>query len=437
MGTDSQEGATPPPESPFRFGRRARWLVFAGSLILFGLMGVWFFLPALMANYHLNRAEADLAGNRPREAQAHLTAGLGWVPDHPGLLVVSSRTARMLDNLGVARALCQRLQGLQKGPLPEEMGLEMALVRVQSGDTDELAPGLRRVVDAGAPESALILEAMSRGLLRTMRLPAAEGMIRLWQARDPGNPRAAYFLGFTAENLGARNQAEAAYRESIRLDPGYGPPVMRLANLLKDRSSPAEAAELYLGLIERGYGAVDARANLGLCLVDLDRMDEAKQILAELQGETDSGETDSPEVQLLAVRIDLTEGRPEDALPRLDRILRRTPGDYLALFLRHSALRRLGRAEEAQAAVERLNQTERDNVRLAEIWGRDYSRNPDSPELLLEIAEIYERVGELGESASWLAKAAAAARGAPALEQRVSAVNRRLEARENPGKAPR
>ena len=426
----------PPLERLSRFRWRAKWLIAAGGLVFFGSLGVWFFLPGLMAAHYLRGAEADLAGNRPREAQPQLTAGLGWVPNHPGLLVVSSRTARMLDNLGVAKALCQRLQSLQKGSLSEEMGLEMALVRVQSGETDELAPGLRRVVDAGAPESALILEAMSRGLLRTMRLPAADGMIRLWQARDPCNPRAAYFLGFTAENLGARNQAEAAYRESIRLDPGYGPPVMRLANLLKDRSSPAEAAELYTGLIERGYGGVDARANLGLCLVELDRMDEAKRILAELQVEADGGEPESPEVQLLAVRIDLTEGRPGDALPRLDRILRKAPGDYLALFLRHSALRRLGRAVEAQAAVERLNQTERDNVRLAAIWSRDYSRNPESPELLLEIAEIYERVGEFVESASWLAKAEKAARGAPALEQRISAVNRRLEARENPGKEP-
>jgi len=432
MGTDSQSGRDHPPGEARPRGHKRLVVLFVAGLLVAGTFSVWCCLPPLVARHHLRRALQDLDANRPREAQAHLDAGLVWSPDHTGLLVAASRTARMLDNLDVARALCQKLLGLGLSPLPEEIGLEMALVRVQSGDTDALAPELRRLVDAGVPESPRILEAMGRGLLRTMRLPAAEGMIRLWGERDPGNPRAAYFLGFTAENLGARNQAEAAYREAIRLDPGYGPPAMRLANLLRDRSSPAEAAELYRGLIDRGFGTVDARANLGLCLVQLDRMEEAKAILAEL-----SGEADNPEVDLLAVRIALTENRPADALPRLDRILRKTPGDYLALFLRHSALRMLGKTAEAAGAAERLARTERDNVRLAQIWGRDYAENPGDPELLLEIAEIYERVGEGREAADWLAKARGAARGDRRLEERLGACARRLGIGDQSGGTPR
>lgn len=66
--------------------------------------------------------------------------------------------------------------------------------------------------------------------------------IRLWEqtARaSPGKPRAHNNLGFAYSAAGCRQQAEAAYRHALRLDPGYEIAQKNLASLLERSAGTA------------------------------------------------------------------------------------------------------------------------------------------------------------------------------------------------------
>src|SRR5205085_8450316 len=136
-------------------------------------------------------------------------------------------------------ARCQEV----RGGLAEEVVLEQTLLRAQRGGMDSVTPYLRSLVEADHPATPLILEAMVRGYMRAYRYGDAAVLLALWQDRRPGDLQADLFQGYVREQIGPEQEAVDNYRRVLELDPDHDEARLRLANLLIDRSLPAEALE--------------------------------------------------------------------------------------------------------------------------------------------------------------------------------------------------
>src|SRR5262245_43605729 len=101
-------------------------------LILAALATFWF------AQHQLDAALADLEGNRPADARDRLPlCRLVW-PRDVEVHRVSARAARMSGDMREAEALLKKCLKFHNGAT-QAVQLEFLLLRVQTGDVDEVA----------------------------------------------------------------------------------------------------------------------------------------------------------------------------------------------------------------------------------------------------------------------------------------------------------
>ncbi|HEX3728886.1 MAG TPA: tetratricopeptide repeat protein [Opitutaceae bacterium] len=232
----------------------------------------------------------------------------------------------------------------------------------------------------------------------------------------PGNARAHYNLGTTFEHAGAAAEAEAQYREAIRLKSDYAEPHNNLGDLLFQQGRLAEAeAQFRAGLSLQpanaqiaynlgnaliregraeeaiGYlnGALklkpayaEAEGNLGVAYAMLGRFDEARahcEAALRIDPDYAVAHYDLGNVQAhqgrmaaavaeyeAALRLDpnyakahlnlgnalFQLGRPEEAARHYQEALRREPGNVLAHFNLGNLYLQLNRIAEARAEYE-------------------------------------------------------------------------------------
>jgi predicted CXXCH cytochrome family protein len=162
------------------------------------------------------------------------------------------------------------LEGLQQAPFPERLALAPPLlddprrdVRMEAASTlnpvprPALSPDQRRRLDTalGAHDSLLALHG-DRGELHTG-------------------------AGFRHAERGELEEAEAAYREAIRVDPDYVPAAVNLADLLGRQGREDEAEAVLREALVRTPIQADLHHALGLSLVRQRRYEEAEMELRE------------------------------------------------------------------------------------------------------------------------------------------------------------
>jgi len=94
-------------------------------------------------------------------------------------------------------------------------------------------------------------------------------------ALNAADPSVQLYLGEVLGKLGRRNEAVSAYREAIRLKPGYWEAHYRLAEQLGQQGSIEEAAREFREVIKFNPGYVRAHLNLGVALAKMGRPGEA------------------------------------------------------------------------------------------------------------------------------------------------------------------
>lgn len=219
---------------------------------------------------------------------------------------------------GDANALRAALAGLRESPAqPPEALLDVAALLVQAGEAPEAVWRLEAAV-AAQPGNADLRLALARAAL-LVRSPslAREALAGV----PPGSPRHldALLVGAQAElELGDAEAGFAKLAEAERAHPG-DPRVAaaKLAALLRER-----------------------------------RFDEAKRQI-EIARQAAASPAEARQLELLAARVEATQGDRDGALARLGRLVESDPGDAVALALRVRALIEAGQAEAALAEAER------------------------------------------------------------------------------------
>lgn len=240
-------------------------------------------------------------------------------------------------------------------------------------------------------------------------------------------------LGNLERRAGNPDAAASAYREALRLVPGFADAQFNLALLRAEAGDAQEAAALFGDLSRRVPGHAGALNGLGNALVALDRKPEA---LAAFDAAL-AARPDAVFARVNRGALRRAMGDLAGALADLEQACREAPAMAEAHYQRANTLRTLGRTEAARAAFadalrlapERVD-IQRDLAALA--WeagaGRDATAVMDaqlarapSAELALAKAHILYRAGDLKAARETLDLALSREGGfAPALALRGS-----------------
>ena len=286
---------------------------------------------------------------------------------------------------------------------PRNVALRAMLAQVLSslGRKDEAIGELTKVVDE-APDARAPRLLLARLANELGNVALAEGHAKFLTAANPGDSEAWSAFGFAAFALGRRNTAREALKRAVALSPGYAAAHFNLASVLCDQESSedalAEAEEAArLGARPRGTHMVKARA-----LIQLDRLEEAEQLLGKLLADNPG----DSEAQSILVRLRQVRG-DEDPLRDLRKsaqVSGASPALRLALG---DALRRSGDLPGAEAELRRL---------VAEFG--------NAPQLLTSIAAVLQEAGRMDEAHRYSSEALAAMPDNPGIAENfvVSAI---------------
>lgn len=141
-------------------------------------------------------------------------------------------------------------------------------------------------------------------------------------ARDRGDPAILFGIAFCHERRGDTLAAQAAYRQTIRLCPQLRNAYERVAAIAIHDDNWRDAAAQYEQLAEMEPGDLDVLLTLGGLYLKSDRPTEAmEQYQQALLIEPDGPDDDLAEVDTL-----VGEGRLEEAILSLERLVRQCPG---------------------------------------------------------------------------------------------------------------
>jgi len=139
------------------------------------------------------------------------------------------------------------------------------------------------------PQLAIARINLAIALLNVPDLPAAEREARAAVAATPEAPQAHYVLGLAARGQGHTEDAKAAFRRVLALDPADVGSSVNLGQLLVQEQSYAEAIEAFrAALAAEPYNAT-AAYNLGLTLTRFGRTEEGQKMLERFRSLREGG----------------------------------------------------------------------------------------------------------------------------------------------------
>jgi tetratricopeptide (TPR) repeat protein len=130
---------------------------------------------------------------------------------------------------------------------------------------DAAIPCRERVLALTVPERSGPHVALARALRREGRSAEAEAHVRAAVALEPHSAAARFHRGVLHEEHGDFAEAEACFRDSLRLDPGHDLARARLVTLLRESCSEADLGELTARLNDPGTGP-ESRVRLQFAL---------------------------------------------------------------------------------------------------------------------------------------------------------------------------
>ena len=359
--------------------------------------------PALAAEVHLILAAGAHQAGMPERALQEARAALALRPDDRRTL------------LSVAQLLAR------------PQGKDDAASRAQAAQL--LADFLRR-----EPDAAEVRLAYARLLLADGQRDAARVEFERTLARDAENLDALYALGVLAlDDRPPRSRARGYFERYLQTlgqaagpthdpDPAY----LNLARIAEDERRFDEALQ-WLARVDDGPQLFDARLRQAIVLAKMQRVDEARKLLADASPEND----EQRQQLVIADSQVLREARRyEESYQVLAAALERSPEDTALLYDTAMAAERIDRIEEMERLLRRLMQLKPDdphaynalgyswadrNVRLPEAYeliARAVQLAPEDAHILDSMGWVYFRMGDLAKARALLERAFALRREA-------------------------
>ena len=426
----------------------------------------------------------ELAPNSREARHAHvlLLAGSGRLAEAEPLFAAELRESRQpaaelaqvqralarAEDRAAAFASLERLAGplLEQPALAADVQLTLAAGAHQAGLPDralaaaraalELRPGDQRTIlavaqllarpqgkdDAGGRAQALRLLAESldsqpaaldvrlvyaRLLLTDGQRAAAVTQFEQTLVQDPDNLDAMFALGVLAlEDRPPRKRAQGYFEKYLQAlektavathDPG--PAYLNLARIAEDEKRFDEAMK-WLAQVDDGPQAFNARLRQAIVLAKMQRVDEARTLLADASPASDEQRR---QLTLADAQVLREARRFEEAYQVLAGALERSPDDTALLYDAAMAAEKLDRIDEMERLLRRLMKLQPDephaynalgytfadrNQRLQEAYeliDRALKLAPDDAHIIDSMGWVYFRMGNLPRARELLERA--------------------------------
>lgn len=166
---------------------------------------------------------------------------------------------RCLLNAVAALGICALILGAQTAPLPNLPQIDLndfsPVIREQVGKAYDAARANPRDAEANG-ELAMLLDLYKHRNFADLCYERAHQL-------DPKSFRWLYYLGSVRTEQGEREGATNAFREALRLDPGYLPARLKLAESLLTTGHQEEAESMYEAIIKDHPETAEAYYGLG------------------------------------------------------------------------------------------------------------------------------------------------------------------------------
>jgi tetratricopeptide (TPR) repeat protein len=354
----------------------------------------------LYAQQQWKAAKTALEAGNPHEALARLRVCLLLWPRDLETNLLAARAVRLTGDVKAAEERLQRCLTLHGAPT-EEVQLEFLLLRVQTGEVDEVAPALMETVEKGHADSALILETVARAYITRLRYNLAFGCLSLWVERSPDTPRPYQLRGWVLERMSHHKAALRDYHKALELDPDLFPVRLRVAEMLLEDMRAPEA----LPHLERLYKLAPTHpavlARLGTCRFLQNQPKEARRLLEAAEEHMPN----DPVLLIPLAKLDLQDGRGAEAERRLRKALRQDAFDTEALYNLASALQMQRKTDESAETLKVYKQAKADidraNKLLKEVGDSPTATAAD----YAEIGELLLRIDRANVGLYWLERA--------------------------------
>jgi tetratricopeptide (TPR) repeat protein len=345
-------------------------------------------------------AQLDLREGRWEDARAGLEVCLTVWPSSPEVHRMAARAARMCGDIADAEAHLKQCIRLENGA-SEATQLEFLLMRVQTGDEEEVAPKLFQLVDRGQPQAELILETVARAYMHRLRYGPAYAALTRWIKAFPNAAKPYHWRGWVLERMDQHREGMKDYLKALEREPDLVPVRLRVAEMLLEDNQTLQALP-YLEKLRRDYPErPDIMAKLGVCRLAQGKVEEARKLLEDAAARLPN----DPWVLLNLGKLENQSDRPVEAEHWLRRALKADPSDTEVQFNLAESLKSQGRVAEHDEMMARCNE-EKALLKQANQLLQDEAKHPSNdPAAPAKLGALLLGVGQERLGLYWLDQA--------------------------------
>ncbi|MCU0765218.1 MAG: tetratricopeptide repeat protein [Burkholderiaceae bacterium] len=359
---------------------------------------------------------------RLEQAEPLFAAGLRESAQPAAELAQIQRALARVDDRPAAFAMLERLAAplLAQPATAVDAQLTLAAAALQAGLSDRALASARAALELRPDDERTVL-------LADGQRAAAVGQFEQALAQDATDPDALFALGVLAlEDRPPRRRARGYFESYLDVlartgatthdpDPAY----LNLARIAEDERRFEEALK-WLAEVDDGPQAFTARMRQAIVLAKMQRVEEARRLLAETPA---AGDGQRQQLTLTEAQVLREARRFEESYQLLAAALAQSPDDTALLYDAAMAAERLGRVDEMERLLRRLMQLRPDephaynalgytfadrNQRLPEAYeliDRALKLAPDDAHIIDSMGWVYFRMGNLARAREFLERA--------------------------------
>jgi tetratricopeptide (TPR) repeat protein len=352
------------------------------------------------AHHKWHAAQVAVKENRLAEAHADLDVCLFFWPRDVEVRLLAARAARLSGEFEEAESQLNRCLRLQGGS-SQATQLEFLLMRVQTGEIDDVAAQLMEYVGSQHPESPLILETMARAYMYNVRYGLAYACLNRWINEVPDAAKAFQWRGWVGERMNNVEGALRDYLRSLELEPDQDTIRLRVAEIYLERTRLAEALPHLEFLRKQFPRRPDVLGRLGQYYSLRGQPEEARHLLEQAIAQL----PDDPLVLTYLAKLDLQEGRAAQAEKWLRHLLKLDPADPEAQYNLAASLQLQGRDKEAKATLDQYEKNLAMLRRQTRLLQDEADRPTTDPNVAYEVGSIFLAIGQDRLGLFWLDEA--------------------------------
>lgn len=380
------------------FVRHPLRLLACVALLALFTFGAWMAARQIWAWHEFRAGRTALERHHPLEAFQHLESCLQVWPNDPDALVLAARAARRAEAFEKAEEFLNRAHGMKRTYDPMT---ERVMLRAARGELDQVEKICQTRIEQNDPDAPLIFEALVTGALRTSRLRYADNCLHRWLQHEPRSALAHYYRGVLFEFMAVRQEAAAAYKQALELDPQLDPARVQLAIQLLDLLRAAEAVPHFEYLQAQQPDDPRLPVYLAQCQDQMGKQAEAEAILDAVLAR----EPNFPPALAECAKLAMRTGRLAEAEVHLRKAARLEPSDYTIHYMLYQCLVQNEKGNEAAELQKRLKQIAEDSSRMHAIFNNEMVQAPLDVALHYEAGMISLRAGNYREMMRWFESA--------------------------------